>query len=169
MHGGECFAYAHATRVPRGGFQRAIIYRADEDGVVRAFEIRAGEEMEFSPDELHGTGGDARQRLYRMIESASESEDRKVSVVPYAVLVPLLVVMAQSAWVVQKGWSFRHNALLAGVLHPVVLGGMVVIGLVSFFVIRPFARRAGSRWVAFIGCVLGFTVVIESLMPKLAE
>jgi hypothetical protein len=36
-----------------GGFQRAIIYRADEDGVARAFEIRAGEQTEFSPDELH--------------------------------------------------------------------------------------------------------------------
>ncbi|MDB6032562.1 MAG: hypothetical protein JWM16_2900 [Verrucomicrobiales bacterium] len=36
-----------------GGFQRAIIYRADEDSVARAFEIRAGEQTEFSPDELH--------------------------------------------------------------------------------------------------------------------
>lgn len=28
-----------------------------------------------------------------------DSDDKKVSVVPYAVLVPVLVVMAQSAWV----------------------------------------------------------------------
>ena len=36
-----------------GGFQRAIIYRVDDDGVARAFEIRVGEQTEFSPDELH--------------------------------------------------------------------------------------------------------------------
>ena len=36
-----------------GGFQRAIIYRADDDGIARAFEIRAGEQTEFSPNELH--------------------------------------------------------------------------------------------------------------------
>jgi hypothetical protein len=27
--------------------------RADEDGVTRAFEIRAGDQLEFSPEELH--------------------------------------------------------------------------------------------------------------------
>lgn len=92
---------------------------------------------------------------------------RKVSAVPYALFVPFLVVMAQSAWVVQ-GWNFR-NTLLAEVFHPFVLGGMVVIALISFFVIRPFACRATSRWVAFIACILGFTILVESLLPKLAE
>jgi hypothetical protein len=37
-----------------GGFTRAIIYRGDDDGVGRAYEIRAGAQSEFSPDELHG-------------------------------------------------------------------------------------------------------------------
>jgi hypothetical protein len=45
------FLIQHARR--DGGFQRAIIYRADDDGVARAFEIRTGEQTEFSPDELH--------------------------------------------------------------------------------------------------------------------
>ena len=36
-----------------GGFTRAIIYRADYDKVPRAFEIRAGVQTEFRPDELH--------------------------------------------------------------------------------------------------------------------
>lgn len=40
----------HARSV--GHFQRAVIYRADEDGVERAFEIRAGVETQFSPNEL---------------------------------------------------------------------------------------------------------------------
>ena len=103
-----------------------------------------------------------------MTEPAPDSSNKKASVVPYALFVPVLVVMAQSAWVV-RGWNFRHNALLAHVFHPVVLGGMAIIALISFFVIRPFAQRATSRWVAFLVCVLGFTILIESLLPKLAE
>ena len=87
---------------------------------------------------------------------------------PYAIFVPILVVMAQSAWVV-RGWNFRHNALLAQVFHPVILGGMAIIAVISFFVIRPFASRTTSRWVAFLACVLGLTILIESLLPKLAE
>ena len=87
---------------------------------------------------------------------------------PYAIFVPILVVMAQSAWVV-RGWNFRHNALLAQVFHPVVLGGMAIIAVISYFVIRPFASRTTSRWFTFLACVLGFTILIESLLPKLAE
>jgi hypothetical protein len=103
-----------------------------------------------------------------MTEAArSSGEQGHVSVVPYALFVPVLVVMAQSAWVVQ-GWDFRYNALLAHVYHPVILGGMAVLGVISFFVIRPFARRTLSRWVAFLACVVGFTILIEMLLPKLA-
>jgi len=36
-----------------GGFTRAIIYRADYDGIAGVYEIRAGVKCEFSPDELH--------------------------------------------------------------------------------------------------------------------
>lgn len=35
-----------------GGFERAIVYRADDDGVARTFEISTGKQIEFSPDEL---------------------------------------------------------------------------------------------------------------------
>jgi len=35
------------------GFHRAILYRADDEGVARHFEIRACEETELNPDELH--------------------------------------------------------------------------------------------------------------------
>src|SRR5258706_2053732 len=35
------------------GFERAIIYRAEDDGVACVYEIRVGEQTEFSPDELH--------------------------------------------------------------------------------------------------------------------
>ena|ERR1041385_4175830 len=103
-----------------------------------------------------------------MTEPTPNSPDEKASVVPYALFVPVLVVIAQSAWVV-RGWNFRHNALLAQPFHPVVLGGMAISALISFFVIRPFAKRAMSRWVAFLSCVLGFTILIESLLPHLAE
>lgn len=36
-----------------GGFKRAIIYRADEGRIARAYEICGGTETGFSPDELH--------------------------------------------------------------------------------------------------------------------
>jgi hypothetical protein len=75
--------------------------------------------------------------------------------------------MAQSAWVVQEGWGFRYNALLAHAYHPVILGGMAILAVISFFVIRPFASRVSSRWVAFLACVLGFTTLLEMLLPKL--
>ena len=35
-----------------GGFQRAIIFRAEDDEVPRAYEIREGEQRVFAPDEL---------------------------------------------------------------------------------------------------------------------
>jgi hypothetical protein len=89
-----------------------------------------------------------------------------VSTLPYALFVPILVIMAQSAWAVRY-WDFRHHALLAGVDNPVVLCGMVVVAVISFFVIRPFVRRPASRWIAFLSCVVGFTMVIEPLMPKI--
>ena len=103
-----------------------------------------------------------------MTKPAPNAPDKRISAVPYAVCVPILVVMAQSAWVV-RGWNFSHNALLAMVFHPIVLGGMAIIAVVSFFVIRPFARHPASRWVAFLMCVLGFTILVELFLPKLAE
>jgi len=104
-----------------------------------------------------------------MTEAArSLREQGHVSVVPYALFVPLLVVMTQSAWVVHGGWDF-YNALLAHAYDPIMLGGMAVLAVISFFVIRPFARRVLSRWVAFLACVVGFTVLIEMLLPKLAR
>ena len=102
-----------------------------------------------------------------MTDSTSDESRRPVSAVPYAVFVPVLVVFAQSAWVVQ-GWDFRYNALLAGVFHPIILCGMAIVALISYFMIRPFVGRASSRWVAFLSCVIVFTIVIELLLPKLA-
>jgi hypothetical protein len=90
-----------------------------------------------------------------------------VSAIPYALFVPILVVMAQSAWVVQ-GSNFR-NTLLAEFFHPVVLLGIVVVAVISFFVIRPFVDQAVSRWVAFLVCVIGLTILGEFLLPTLAE
>ena len=94
--------------------------------------------------------------------------EEPVSAVPYAVLVPVLVVMAQSAWVAARGWGLR-NTLLAAAFHPIVLSGMVVVVVISFFVIRPFAGRATGRWVALLACVLGFTALVEPLLPKISE
>lgn len=95
-------------------------------------------------------------------------EKKKASAVVCAFFVPIVVVMAQSAWVVQ-GWNFRHNALLANVSDPIVLGGMAIVAVISFFAIRPFARRASSRLGAFLACVLIFTMLIELLLPHIAE
>lgn len=94
-------------------------------------------------------------------------EKRPISALPYAICVPILVVMAQSAWVVQ-GWNFRHNALLAQVSHPVVIGGMLVIAAISFVVLRPFVRTT-NRWPVFLACVVSFTFLIVKFLPKLAE
>src|SRR5512145_472669 len=106
---------------------------------------------------------DSRQRRL-MIYHQLQPEKRPASVIPYAIFVPVLVVMAQSAWVVQHGSEFRHT-LLAGVFSPVAFGGMAVSAVISFFVIRPFARRVISRWIALLACVLAFTMLIESLLP----
>jgi len=88
---------------------------------------------------------------------------------PYAVFVPVLVVMAHSAWMVHRGSRFRYT-LLAGMLdEPIILLGMVVIGYISFFAIRPFVADAISRWIAFLLCIAGFTAVLRLLLPELAE
>jgi len=95
-----------------------------------------------------------------------------MSVVPYALFVPVLVMMAASAWDVRQGTSLPRTLLaevLADPFHPVIVCVIAVIAVISFFVIRPFASRATNRWVAFLACVLGFTILIESLLPKLAE
>jgi len=36
----------------QGGFQRAIIFRADDEGTAKAYEIRSGSETEFPLNEL---------------------------------------------------------------------------------------------------------------------
>ncbi len=57
-----CMAGSVALRImqraSRDELSRAIIYRADADGVERTYEVRAGQETEFSADELRefGTG-----------------------------------------------------------------------------------------------------------------
>lgn len=43
-------------RASRGGLARAAVYRADVDGVKRTYEVRAGHETEFSPDDLKALG-----------------------------------------------------------------------------------------------------------------
>lgn len=104
-----------------------------------------------------------------MTEPAQSSPKRQhVSVVPYALVVPVLVVMAQSAWAVHDS-DFRHNALLADVFDPIILGGMAIVAVISYFAIRPFAGRAISRRAAFFACVLGFTVIAKVLLPEIAE
>jgi hypothetical protein len=104
-----------------------------------------------------------------MSESEPTSpEPRTPSVVPFALFVPVLVVMAQSAWVVTEGWSFTYNATLSMVFHPIILGGMTFIAVLSFFAIRSFAKRTTTRWAAFLACVIGFTAIAEILLPKLA-
>jgi len=92
-----------------------------------------------------------------------------ISAVPYAVCVPVLVVMAQSAWGVVSGRGFRNHALLSDPFHPVVLGGMAIIAVISYFAIRPFTGRVESRWTVFLACILGFTILVGSLLPNLAE
>jgi hypothetical protein len=55
-----CMAGSVALRITqrasRGELSRAVIYRADVDGVVRTYEIRAGHETEFCPDDLKALG-----------------------------------------------------------------------------------------------------------------
>lgn len=55
-----CIAGSVALRImqraSRGELARAVIYRADVDGVERTYEIRAGRETEFSPEDLKALG-----------------------------------------------------------------------------------------------------------------
>ena len=107
-----------------------------------------------------------------MNNSASNSEAEShptVSAFPYALLVPLLVVLVHDAYASMTGWSFRHNTIVAQPIHPVLLAGFGVIAVISYFVIRPFANRAASRWVAFLSCVAVFSYLAILLLPKLAE
>ena|ERR1041385_3750010 len=92
-----------------------------------------------------------------------------VSALPYALLVPVLVVLIHDAHASMTGWSFRHNALVAQPMHPVILAGLGIIALISYFVIRPFRYRRMSRWVAFMVCVAAFSITVIALLPKLAE
>ena len=95
------------------------------------------------------------------------SKHGSVSAVPYAIFVPVLAVMAQSAWIAQ-GWSFR-NTLLAHVFHPVILLSMIVVAFISYFVLRPFAAYQVARRVVFVICVAVFTAVSLFLTPGIAE
>ena len=49
----DCCLMVRAGR--DGGLPRALIYRAEDDGVHRAYEIRSGKQTEFPPEELHLT------------------------------------------------------------------------------------------------------------------
>jgi hypothetical protein len=92
---------------------------------------------------------------------------KQISAIPYAFAVPVLVVMMQSAWVI-RGWNFR-NTLLAQLFYPPIFLGLCAAGIVSFFLIRPFARSAVGRWAAVLFCVAVVTFTYELFMPKLAE
>ena len=94
----------------------------------------------------------------RMVEEPASPDKKQssVSAIPYALFVPVLVVMAHDAESSLAGWSFRNNALIAGPFPPEILTIMCIIALVSYFAIRPFANRAASRWAAFLSCVVFF-------------
>jgi hypothetical protein len=94
---------------------------------------------------------------------------RSATAVLYAVLVPVLVVIFQSAYVVTTGWGFRYNALLGELDHPAALGGMFVVALVSFAAIRPFARKPDAMWIAFLLCLTAFSMAAITLSPGVAE
>lgn len=130
----------------------------------KALILKAGQKE--VNDELGSLG------LYTRVmpNSTPASPDRSrssVSVVPYALFVPVLAVMAQSAWIAQ-GWSLR-NTLLWHVFHPVILLSMTVVAFISYFVLRPFAGRQTARRVVFVVCVAVFAAVALFLTPGIAE
>jgi len=72
-----CIAGSVALRVMQrarreDGLSRAIVYRADVDGIERTYEIRAGQETEFLPDELRplSTTSSASKLLWWIIPGA---------------------------------------------------------------------------------------------------
>ena len=98
----------------------------------------------------------------------NEPEERpSPSAVPYALVVPVLVVMAHDVWVVH-GYSFRYNALLAS-SDPLLLVGLAIMVVISYFIIRPAVDRPINRWIAVFTCAAGFTLMAYLLLPKLAE
>ena len=101
-----------------------------------------------------------------MAQLEPESQKSRVSAIPYALSVSVLVIMLQSAWVV-RGWSFEHNALLANI--PFAILHMLPITLISFFIIRPFTSNPTKRRIVCLICVITFTVIINSLLPKVTS
>ena len=98
-----------------------------------------------------------------------ERQPSSWSVLPYALFVPVLVVFTASALDVQEGSSLSNTLLFELLREPVLLVGVPVISLISFFLIRPLAGNKVGRWVAFLGCVLGFTMLVRMLLPRLME
>lgn len=102
-------------------------------------------------------------------ESRVSTGFRSIGALPYALLVPVLVVLVHDAEASLAGWDWRHNALLAGSFPPAFVVSSLIIGLISFFVIRPNVAQGIDRWVAFIGCVVFFSIAAIVFLPKLAE
>lgn len=92
------------------------------------------------------------------------------SAVPYAVLSPILAVMAHSAWMVQRGAFPSSLGLLVGIfIDPLVLFGMVAVVMLAFTFIRPLVVKALSRWLALLSCVAVLTLALKLLIPELTR
>ena len=94
----------------------------------------------------------------------------KVSGVPYALLVPVFLVLVHDARLVLDGGSARDSLLLILLreVPPLILVALVAMAAFSLPVIQPFAERKILRWFAVAFCVLVFSLLI-SLLPKLVE
>ncbi len=99
--------------------------------------------------------------------TSPDSKRRSPSAVPYAVLVPVLALLAHSAWMVQRGARMSIGALVFVFVDPLALFGMIAIVLVAFSVISPFVSHAASRWVVFLLCIVGLTLALKLLFPEL--
>src|SRR5688572_11173908 len=92
---------------------------------------------------------------------------RTIAAIPYALAVPVLVVMAQSALTAQ-GWPLKYT-LLSNVFHPVIVLMLLGVALASLFVLKHFVDHAASRWAALILCVIGLTAIARLLTPALTH
>ncbi len=92
---------------------------------------------------------------------------RPVATFPYALWVPILVVLMQSAISAHSGNGY--GMLLWGTYSNGYLAFLAVLFAISYGVIRPFVNDWRTRWCAFLCCIFGFTAFILLSIPSVAE
>lgn len=88
---------------------------------------------------------------------------RTIKAIPYALVVPVLVLMLSSA--VTANGSYLKYTLLWNLFHPVVLLGALIVSILALMLLKHFVDGTATRWTALVLCVIGFTLLKEIFLP----